>query len=107
MYKEDKEMIEYSNLVLDTLRELVGQVSVINFKSFCDQYELSKVNKTHIVNLAKNIAVDIRNGFNTDNFEIDDLMMKEEFYDSYIVNLALMNINDLMKQYVTEMESKS
>jgi hypothetical protein len=107
MYKEDKELIEYSNLVLDTLRELVGQISVISFKSFCDQHELSKVNKTHISNLAKNIAIEIRSGFNADNFELNDLMMKEEFYNSYIVNLALMNINDLMKQYVIDMESKS
>ena len=109
-YNKDKkltslERIEYSNKVLDSLRDMITDFTVIEFQTFIDGHKLEKTTLGTIKNqLIKDIANKINIYINKENINFTITLFNKEFYDQYIVSIIIVNIKLLLNKHIETIE---
>ena len=94
--------IKYTDELLEFIRKLSIQLSVIKFKEFIDEHEIDKITKSQIQKLVTETASMVNSSFSKDPIDFDNLLVSREFLDEYIVQTSIMAIKDLLERSVTE-----
>ncbi len=96
--------IEYSQSMLEYIREFTMRVASINFRNFMDGHELSKVTKATVSNLVEVTATKVNNSIDLSNINFNDLLFTKEFYNSYIIEISMISIKELLDRAVNNIE---
>lgn len=96
--------VEYSNKVLELIRSIVGQIAVLKFRTFQDTHDMSKVTKTNVEGLVKEVAGMANNSLNMNNIFLDDTFFTKEFYEKYIVETSIILIKQMVDKAITELD---
>lgn len=94
--------IEYSRNLMKYLREFIGQITVIKFKTFIDSHNMDKITEINIKKLIDDIATTTNNSINRSNILFDNTIITKEFYESYIVETAIMLVKEMLEKLENE-----
>lgn len=94
--------IEYSRNLMKYLREFIGQITVIKFKTFIDSHKMDKITEINIKKLIDDIATTTNNSINRSNILFDNTIITKEFYESYIVETAIMLVKEMLEKLENE-----
>ena len=100
----NKETTEYSNNLLEFIRLMVGQTAVIEFQTFQDNHDMTKVTKANIESVAKRVAEIVHNSINEDVFSFENVFFTRRFYDYYIVNTSIVLVKQMFEKVVDNYE---
>ena len=94
--------IEYSRNLMKYLREFIGQITVIKFKTFIDSHNMDKITEINIKKLIDDIATTTNNSINRSNILFDNTIITKEFYESYIVETAIILVKEMLEKLENE-----
>lgn len=94
--------IEYSNKMLDFLKRISMEQSVIKYKEFIDNHELSKITKHQIQSLVSEIAIEIDNSLVYEYIDYDNLLYSRDYVETYVINVVSMSIKDQLDKSMSE-----
>lgn len=94
--------LEYSEKILSIIRETTIQVCVLEFTAFIDSKEIDKINRSHIQKLVSDIANEVNNAIDQSVIDYNALIYKKEFIESYIIDVAINTIKDLLSKAVNK-----
>jgi len=102
--ENSKVSTEYSEKLLEFVKMLTSQISILQFRTFIDGHDMDKVTRAQIQELAKSIAVTVNKSINIDNIDFDSALFTKEFYEGYIIENALINVKTLLQKAINEEE---
>ncbi len=92
------ECIKYSNDMLDFIKSMVTQVSILKFNIFIDAYIKEKIARVHLEDLVKEVATEVRISLDYSKFKTDMLLYSKDFIDNYIVETSMMIVKGLWEK---------
>lgn len=99
--------VEYSRDVLDLIRDIVGQVAVLKFRTFQDNNDIKKVNKTILMGIVKDIAETSNKLLNKKNINFMNTFFTEEFYDHYIIETSIIIGKEMFEKALEKIKNES
>jgi len=94
-------IIEYSERLLGMVRMVVGQICVLKFRTFKDTHDMTKVTKTQIEALVKDVAETANKSLNSDSIQFEITSFTREFYESYVVETSIILMKDQLDREVS------
>ena len=93
---------EYSEKVLDFIRNFAAQVAIMHFRQFLDSRATDKVTREQTKNLARDVATTVRSYIDNDKIDHRKLMFTIAYLDEFIVQVSVNAVKDLLKKAVDE-----
>ena len=97
-----RDKVDYSKALLDYIRDIVSQVSVLKFRSFMDEHKLELTNRTHYSRLVGEISKTIHDSINQENLDYSNLVFTEQYLDNYIIQSSMMFTKDLLERAISD-----
>jgi hypothetical protein len=94
--------IEYSDKMLEYTRSVINSITYIEFKTFIDRNEISKVSKSQLIDLAKTIASKVKNSINDNNIDFNYVIFSTNYFDEYIINFSVDLLNQLWEKTIED-----
>lgn len=91
-------MVEYSDKYLEFVKKIIGQITIMKFRTFTDGHQLSKVTSKNIENLIGEIAIDVKKSLESENIELNKLIFSTEFYDSFIIETIIILVKEMLEK---------
>lgn len=101
-HRNRQESLRYSEDMLDFIKLVVAQVSVIQFRKFTDGHKMEKVTLAQVKNIVSEIAGTVNKAIIRDNIEFDTTIFTREFFDSYIIETTSMFVKQLLEKYIID-----
>lgn len=95
-------MIDYSERILDFIKEFSIELCVIKFRGFADNHDMEKVTKVHLENLIQECAKEVNNSLVEGAINYDHLLYNKEFIDNYIIQTVMIAMKDLLNKSIEE-----
>ena len=92
------DMINYSDSLLKSIRELIASISKLKFKEFTDRYELSKITKEQVKQMVEDTAMDVKKSIDMQSIDYHHIIYSEDFLNEYIIETTIY----VLKQFVEE-----
>lgn len=96
--------VEYTQLMMTYIRDFTIQVASIQFRNFIDGHDLSKVTKATMSKLVEDTAIKVNKSIYLNNIKFDDLLFTEDFYNNYIIDVAMVSIKELLDKVINTTE---
>jgi hypothetical protein len=96
--------VEYTQSMMLYIRDLTMQVASIQFRNFIDGHDLSKVTKATMSKLVEDTAIKVNKSIYLNNIKFDDLLFTEDFYNNYIIDVAMISIKELLDKVINTTE---
>lgn len=93
-----KYIMYHTEKLLNLIKEICNQVCVLKFNIFINSKDLSKITEAQIKSLIEECSRVINDNINLDNIDMDNLLITKEYYEFYIINLVINNINKLLNE---------
>lgn len=93
-----KYMLYETDKFLNFLKDICTQVSLLKFYVFINGKDLSKITEAQIKALIEDCSHTIMNNIQESNIDISKLLITKEYYEFYIINLVIYNINKLLEE---------
>lgn len=90
--------IVYSNNLLSYTKTLIAEISAIEFKKFCDQFEFGKITMSHLKPVISDIATKTTIAIQFDQIDFMNVMFTQEFLEKYIIEVSIMYVKKLFEQ---------
>jgi hypothetical protein len=103
--ENNKSIADYSEKLLEFIRMLTTQISVLKFRTFVDNHEMDKITKANIQKLVAEVAESVNTSINSTNIDFDDILFTKEFYENYIVETSLITIKNLLNKTINDEEN--
>lgn len=101
LQKDNKEKIlEYSQKSLEFIKLMISQIALLKLKAFIDQHDISKVSRSQIEKVVEDVALTVRNNINMQNFQIENTIYTEEYFDQYIIQTSVFIVKKLFDEAV-------
>lgn len=103
-YIVKKQQLEYSDQFMAFLKNVIGQIVVIRFRTFKDSRDLEKLTEQQIKNLIVDIAEET-NEYLRQSFDFTDksvMLFNEKFYNVMIVNTIIIMVKELTGKSVDD-----
>lgn len=104
VHDERHQTVDYSREIIEFIRYLSMQISVLRYREFADGIQLEKVNRNQIQELVKNIAVEVNNAINRDTFSLSETILTESFYVDYMISTISNSVKKLMEDGIEAYE---
>lgn len=98
--KNDKDLVEYSTKTLEFIKNITNQVAVLKFRTFIDSHDITKITKANIEKLVGDVADTVYKSINSTNIIFDDTLYTKNFYEKYIIEMALISIKNLLDRTI-------
>ena len=94
--------IEYTEKMMEFIRQFTIQISVIRYRQFLDEHELDKITKSQIQKLVTETATAVNESFSQEPIKYDELLLTKDFVNTYIIQTSILAIKDLLEKSVNE-----
>jgi sulfur relay (sulfurtransferase) DsrC/TusE family protein len=92
--------LKYSNKLLEFIKMIVGTITVLKFRSFKDSHDMTKITKSNVQDLVKEIAESSYTSIELESIDFECLNFTKEFYEQYIVDTAVIYVKEsLIRTY--------
>lgn len=95
-------IIDYSKQMLEFIKMMVGQVSVIKFRTYIDNNKLDKTAKPNIEKIVEDVANTVNDAINVNNISLKDTIYTKEFFEQYIVETSILMIKQMLEKTIDE-----
>jgi hypothetical protein len=99
-YNSDRSRINYTISLMKFLKDFSGEITIMKFHEFRDKVDFTKVNEEKIKRLIEDIATTINSSINWHNISIEESLLNEEFYNTYIVNNTIIIVKELTSKVI-------
>lgn len=96
--------IEYTNSMLKYVHDFTIQVASIQFRNFVDGHDLNKITKATMSKLVEDTAIKVIKSIDSKNIKFDDLLFTKDFYNNYIIDIAMISIKELLDKAINTTE---
>lgn len=102
--EEDNSKIttEYSEKLIEFTKMLTTQIAILQFRTFQDGHDLSKITKANVKVLAEDIAKTVKSSIKLDNIDFSDTLFTRNFLESYIIETSIITVKALLDKAVGE-----
>lgn len=107
--KRDKQLhierhysVNHSKEILEFIRYLAMQVSILRHREFMDKIQLEKVNRSQIQELIKEVAIEVNEAINRENFSLSETILTEDFYANYLISTISNTVKKLIEDGIEE-----
>lgn len=94
------EKIKYTTDMIDFIKVLCQQTSLLRFRDFIDNHEISKTTRSNYATIVDETARSIHNSLMRTNIKYDDLLVSQEYVNSYIIEVTSITIRDLLEKTI-------
>ena len=94
------EKIKYTTDMIDFIKVLCQQTSLLRFRDFIDNHEISKTTRSNYAAIVDETARSIHNSLMRTNIKYDDLLVSQEYVNSYIIEVTSITIRDLLEKTI-------
>lgn len=98
----ESERSKYSEDILKYVRTFTTQITILKFREFIDTHDIEKVNEANIKGLVEDVARNVHDSIKEDRILFDELLFTKLFYESYIIDITVSTIKDLLNKSVEE-----
>lgn len=107
LHHEDlKGKTEYSDKLLEFIKTLTTQVAVLQFRTFVDAHEITKISKIHIKQVAENVAKTVHDAINMDSIDFNDTLFTKEFFEKYIIETSVNTVKSLLDKTLQQISEE-
>lgn len=92
--KIEKEKLNYSKNLLEYLKSFIANVTIIKFREFVDNHDITKSTSQQYKNLIREIAETVKSSINVESKTI----LNDDAVDKFIVDNVIMYIKDLLNK---------
>ena len=92
--------ITYTKQTLDFLKELCQQTALLRFRDFIDNHEISKTTRSNYAAIVDVTARFIHDSLMRTNIKYDDLLVSQEYVNTYIIEVTSITIRDLLEKTI-------
>ena len=94
------EKIKYTTDMIDFIKVLCQQTSLLRFRDFIDNHEISKTTRSNYAAIVDETARSIHNSLMRTNIRYDDLLVSQEYVNTYIIEVTSITIRDLLEKTI-------
>ena len=94
------EKIKYTTDMIDFIKVLCQQTSLLRFRDFIDNHEISKTTRSNYAAIVDETARSIHNSLMETNIKYDDLLVSQEYVNTYIIEVTSITIRDLLEKTI-------
>ena len=94
------EKIKYTTDMIDFIKVLCQQTSLLRFRDFIDNHEISKTTRSNYATIVDETARSIHNSLMRTNIKYDDLLVSQEYVNTYIIEVTSITIRDLLEKTI-------
>ena len=94
------EKIKYTTDMIDFIKVLCQQTSLLRFRDFIDNHEISKTTRSNYAAIVDETARSVHNSLMRTNIEYDDLLVSQEYINAYIIEVTSITIRDLLEKTI-------
>lgn len=94
------EKIKYTTDMIDFIKVLCQQTSLLRFRDFIDNHEISKTTRSNYAAIVDETARSIHNSLMRTNIKYDDLLVSQEYVNTYIIEVTSITIRDLLEKTI-------
>ena len=94
------EKIKYTTDMIDFIKVLCQQTSLLRFRDFIDNHEISKTTRSNYAAIVDETARSIHNSLIGTNIKYDDLLVSQEYVNTYIIEVTSITIRDLLEKTI-------
>lgn len=94
------EKIKYTTDMIDFIKVLCQQTSLLRFRDFIDNHEISKTTRSNYAAIVDETARSIHNSLMRTNIKYDDLLVSQEYINTYIIEVTSITIRDLLEKTI-------
>ena len=94
------EKIKYTTDMIDFIKVLCQQTSLLRFRDFIDNHEISKTTRSNYAAIVDETARSIHNSLMRTNIRYDDLLVSQEYINTYIIEVTSITIRDLLEKTI-------
>ena len=95
-----QDMIEYSNKLLDYIREFTMQVTVLKFQVFRDSHDVEKLTEGIIKGFVAEVAKEVYGYITHDKIDFTRTLFTSEFFDNYIISTVVSSTKSLIDKTI-------
>ena len=93
-----KEQVEYSNAVLDYVRDFTMQITALKFRDFIDSHKVEKLNLGIFKNFAAETASSMTTFIDREKIDFNNTIFTPAFLQDYIIWLTFNTIKSLIEK---------
>ena len=94
------EKIKYTTDMIDFIKVLCQQTSLLRFRDFIDNHEISKTTRSNYAAIVDVTARFIHDSLMRTNIKYDDLLVSQEYVNTYIIEVTSITIRDLLEKTI-------
>jgi len=95
---------EYSNSILEMIRNMLAQIAILKYRTFQDNHDMTKINKTILESLVRDVAETAHRSLNGNIFSFEDTFFTQEYYEKYIAETSAALIKQMWEKDIEEHE---
>jgi biopolymer transport protein ExbB/TolQ len=92
---KDKEILEYSELLLKSIREAIASVTTVKYRTFSDNHDLEKITKEHLKRMLGDTVTIVKNDINFNNIDYENLIYTKEYINQYIIDTTIYTLKNM------------
>lgn len=98
-------VVDYSNQLLEFIRMMISQVSILKLKVFIDNNHVDKITKFQVEQVVTDIATTVKTALNVNNIAIENTIYTQEFFEQYIIDTTVHTVKQLMEKTINDSDS--
>lgn len=96
----DYERMEATKSLMNLIMDLATHAAILDFQVFVDTHHMDKVTRANVKDLVAQVAKRVRDAIDFEKIRETDTCFKEEFYESYIIDVSTKIVKDLLAKEV-------
>jgi biopolymer transport protein ExbB/TolQ len=99
---KDKEILEYSEALLKSIREAIGAVTTVKYRTFSDGHNIEKITEAHFKRMIEETCTLIKTDINFGNIDYENLIYTKEYINQYIIDTTIYTLKNMFNGDIDE-----
>ena len=104
--ENQRKAVAYTKDIMEFIRIMISQVSLLSFQKFKDGHEMTKITETNIKRLIEDIARTVNESIAMENISMGNILITKEFYQKYIIETTVFTIKKMLDEAMIEIEDE-
>lgn len=105
LYKQQREMAEYSDQTLKFIREFIADTAVLKFKSYQDNTLMERITRENLSRFTDGVIRDIKIALREEQIKTEYLIYDQAYIDAYIIDTTMIMIKKIFEEALENDES--
>jgi len=101
-FEKEGKSLERVTELLNFLKKLTAEITVIKFREYQDQIQLDKTTRIKMSDLAKAIANEVKKALVEEKIDLSSYALTEEYLHWYLVQNAVMMVKNILEKAIDD-----